>query len=95
MNLLAMLMVVFLIVLGIGAVWAITANGAATGSVVMDTFGQAPPNNTIEQNNASAALAVAVTYPILPIVFIIAVCVVVVIAFVWMWKTGKDTKGKY
>ena len=95
MNLLAMLMVVFLIVLGIGAVWAITANGAATGSAISDSFGQMPPNNTIIQNNKSAALAVAVTYPILPFVFIIAVCVVVVIAFVWMWKTGKDTKGKY
>ena len=94
MNLLAMLMVVFIIVLGIGAVWAITANGAATGSAIADSFGNTPPNNTIIQDNKSAALAVAVM-PVAGFAFIIAVCVVLVIAFVWMWKTGKDTKGKY
>lgn len=93
MNLLAMLLVVFIIVLGIGAIWAITANGAATGPV-MDTFGQTPPNNTIEQNNQSTSLAVALM-PIATFAFIIAVCVVLVIAFVWLWTSGHNKKGKY
>lgn len=91
---LAMLLVVFVIVLGIGSAWVITANASANGSQVMDSFGQLPPNNTIVQDNRSAALAVAVM-PLGLMAFIIAVCVVLVIAFVWMWKTGKDTKGKY
>ncbi|MCK9591365.1 MAG: hypothetical protein M0Q91_05080 [Methanoregula sp.] len=90
---LAMLLVVFIIVLGIGAAWAITANGAATGPV-MDSFGNAPPNNTIEQDNASAALAVS-TMAVLPVVFIIGVCVVLVIAVAWLWKSGHSSKGKY
>lgn len=90
---LAMLFVVFIIVLGIGSIWAITANGAATGPVT-DSFGNAPPNNTIEQDNASAALAVD-TMVIAPFAFIIAVCVVLVIAVAWLWKTGSNKKGKY
>ena len=94
MNLLAMLMVVFIIVLGIGAVWAITANGAATGSAVMDSFGNTPPNNTIIQDNKSAALAVAIM-PIGFMAFLIAVCVIIVIAFAWLWKSGHNQKGKY
>ena len=94
MNLLAMLLVVFIIVIGIGATWALTANGAATGSVVMDSFGNTPPNNTIIQDNKSAALAVAVM-PVAGFAFIIAVCVVLVIAFVWLWNNGRNTKGKY
>jgi hypothetical protein len=91
---LAMLMVVLIIVLGIGAAWAITANGAATGSAVSDSFGQMPPNNTMIQNNKSAALAVSLM-PIGTFAFIIAVCVVLVIAIVWFWNNGRNTKGKY
>lgn len=91
---LAMLLVIFIIVLGIGAAWAITANASANGSAVMDSFGNLPPNSTIQQDNKSAALAVAVM-PLGLMAFIIAVCVVLVIVFAWMWKTSKDTKGKY
>ncbi|MCK9591446.1 MAG: hypothetical protein M0Q91_05485 [Methanoregula sp.] len=92
-GLLAMLFVVLIIVLGLGASWAITANGAATGPST-DTFGNTPPASTIEQDNASASLAVALM-PIGTFAFIIAVCVVLVIAIVWLWKSGHNTKGKY
>lgn len=90
---LAMILVVLVIVLGIGAVWAITGQGAATGPV-HDSFGNTQPGAIINQTNTSANLAVA-TMPIVYMAFIIAVCVVLVIAFVWMWKTGKSKANKY
>ena len=90
---LAMILVILIIVLGIGATWAITANGAATGPVA-DTFGNTPSSNTLNQTNATAALGVSLM-PIAGFAFIIAVCVVLVIAIVWLWKTGHYQKGKY
>jgi len=87
---LAMILVVFIIVLGIGACWAITGQGASTGPV-QDSFGNTQISN---QSNESAALAVA-TMPVMYMAFIIAICVVLVIAFAWMWKTGKTKPSKY
>ena len=89
---LAMLLVVLVIVLGIGAVWAITGQGASTAPV-QDSFGDTQSPEVINQTTASSSLAVA-TMPIIYMAFIIAVCVVLVIAFVWLWRSGKS-KGKY
>jgi hypothetical protein len=93
MNLLAMFLVVLIIVLGLGACWAITAQGSATGPVT-DSFGNTPPASTMTQDNKSVALAVA-TMPIGLIPFIIAICAILVIAFIWFWKTGHTKASKY
>jgi hypothetical protein len=90
---LAMILVVLIIVMGIGAAWAITAQGAAT-TPIQDSFGNTATANVINQTNQSAGLAVA-TMPVVYIAFIIVVCVVLVVAFVWLWNTGKNKKGKY
>ena len=90
---LAMIFVIFIIVLGLGACWAITAQGASAGPIT-DSFGNRPPNATIEQDNASSSFAVA-TMPVMYMAFFIAVCVVLVISLVWLWKNGHYQKGKY
>jgi len=92
---LAMILVVFVLALGFGACWAITAQGSATAPQ-QDTFGNNASAAIISQNNQSAGLAVAVM-PVIPIAFMIAVCVVLVIAFAWLWKNGqyKERAGKY
>jgi len=90
---LAMILVVLVIVIGIGAAWAITGQGAATAPV-KDTFGNTQSPAVINQSNQSAGLAVA-TMPTIYIAFIIAVCVVLVMAFAWLWKTGKSKPQKY
>ena len=90
---LAMLLVVLVIVLGIGAVWAITGQGAATAPI-QDSFGNTPSPEVINQTSESASLAVA-TMPVVYMAFIIAICVVLVISLVWLWRTGKVKGGKY
>lgn len=90
---LAMIFVVFVIVLGVGSVWAITAQGASTGPV-SDSFGNTPPNNSIIQDNQSAGIAVA-TMPLGIMAFFIAICAVIAIGAVWLWNTGKGKSGKY
>jgi hypothetical protein len=90
---LAMILVVMVIVIGIGSVWAITGQGASTAPV-QDSFGNTQSPAVINQANTSGSLAVA-TMPIIYMAFIIAVCVVLVIAFVWLWRSGKSKPGKY
>ena len=90
---LAMIMVVMVIVLGIGACWAITGQGASTGPV-QDSFGNTPPPAAVIQGNASGSLAVA-TMPVTYMAFIIAVCVVIVMGFAWLWSAGKSKPSKY
>jgi hypothetical protein len=92
-NLIALIFVMFVIVLGIGACWAITANGASA-PVQTDTFGETPPADTMERNNESADLAVA-TMPVGLIAFIVMICVILVAAFAWLWKTGRSKPSKY
>jgi hypothetical protein len=92
-NLIALIFVVFVLVLGIGTCWAITANGAATATST-DTFGDHPSAQTIAQNNASSTTAVK-TMPVLFIGFFIMICVILVAAFAWLWKTGKSKASKY
>lgn len=81
---LAAILVVFVIALGFGACWAITAQGAST-PVQEDTFGNEPSAAVVAQDAASASLAVAVM-PVIPIAFVVAVCVVLVVGFVWLWN---------
>ena len=64
-NLVAMIFVVMVIVLGIGACWAITASGSATPTST-DTFGNTPPADTIAHNSDSSGLAISA----MPVVFI-------------------------
>lgn len=90
---LAMIFVVFVIALGFGTCWAITGQGASAGPV-QDTFGNQPSEQTIQQDNSTAYLAVAEML-LIPMAFLIAVCVVLVIVFVWFWKKGQYNKGKY
>jgi len=92
-NLIAMMFVVLVMVLGIGACWAIAASGAAT-TTPTDTFGDTPPADTTTQNTAASSLSVA-SMPILMIAFFVMVCVVLVSAFAWLWKTGKSKASKY
>jgi hypothetical protein len=92
-NLVALIFVIMVLVLGIGACWAITANGAAT-TAPTDTFGHRASNETIQQNNASTSVAVE-TMPVLFIGFFVLICVVLVAAFAWLWKTGKSKASKY
>ena len=92
-NLVAMIFVVFVIVLGIGACWAITANGATT-TAATDTFGNKPPAQAITQDNASSKLATS-GMPILYIAFFIMICVILTAAMAWLWKTGKSKPSKY
>jgi len=92
-NLTALIFVVMVLVLGIGACWAITANGAATAPPT-DTFGNRAPDQTIEQDNASARVSVQ-TMPILFIAFFVVVCAVLVAGAVWLWKSGKSKSSKY
>lgn len=92
-NVTALIFVVLVIVLGIGACWAITASGSST-TAPQDTFGDKPSASTIQQNNASANMAVK-TMPVMFISFFIMVCVILVAAFAWLWKTGKSKASKY
>jgi hypothetical protein len=92
-NLTALIFVVMVLVLGIGACWAITANGAST-TPPTDTFGNRASNQTIDQNNASAHLSVQ-TMPIVFIAFFIMICVVLVAGVAWLWKSGKSKASKY
>ena len=92
-NLTTLIFVAFVIVLGIGTVWVIAANGSMSTTPV-DTFGDTPPAQAMVQNNASADMAVK-TMPMLLIAFIIMVCVILVAAFAWFWKTGNSKASKY
>ena len=92
-NLIALIFVVMVIVLGIGASWAIVANGSAN-TAPTDTFGNKPPAAAMNQDNASAKMAVA-TMPLMYIAFFIMICVVLVAAMAWLWKTGKSKASKY
>jgi hypothetical protein len=92
-NLLTLIFVMLVIVLGIGACWAITANGAAT-TAPSDTFGQKPPAQAMNQDNASARTATA-TMPVLLIGFIIMICVILVASVAWFWNVGKSKPSKY
>jgi disulfide bond formation protein DsbB len=92
-NLVALIFVVLVLVLGIGACWAITANGAAT-TTSTDTFGDHPPTDTIHQNNASSGTAVK-TMPVLLIGFFVMICVILVAGFAWLWGAGKSKASKY
>ncbi len=89
---LAMIFVVFVIVLGIGACWGITAQGSATDPL-QDSFGDSPADTIVQQDSKLAGLAVT-TMPVSSIAFLISICVVLAIAFVWFWKNGHP-KGKY
>lgn len=90
---LAMIFVILVIVLGIGAAWGITAHGAATAPL-KDSFGNVA-NGSIPNQTAPAANLAVSTMPILPIVFILAVCVVLVIVVLWFWSRGKYGKSEY
>lgn len=92
-NLVAMIFVVLVLVLGIGACWAITASGSAT-TTPTDTFGNTPPTDTVAHNAASSGLAVA-SMPALFIAFFIMICVILVAAIAWLWKTGTSKASKY
>ena len=92
-NIVALIFVIFVLVLGIGACWAIAASGSATNTPV-DTFGDTPPADTVTQNEVSSGLAVA-SMPVLLIGFFVMICVVLVAAFAWLWKTGKSKASKY
>ena len=92
-NLVALIFVVMVIVLGIGACWVITASGASTPTTV-DTFGDTPPATSMIQNNASAGVAVE-SMPVLFIGFCIMICVLLVAAFAWLWKAGRSKASKY
>jgi predicted small integral membrane protein len=92
-NLVAMIFVVLVMVLGIGACWVIAANGATSGTAT-DTFGNTPSADTVAQDAAASDLAVK-SMPVLLIAFFIMVCVILVAAFVWLWKTGKTKASKY
>lgn len=90
---LAMILVVLVIVLDIGAIWAITGQKASTAPM-QDSFGNTQPAPIINQTGESAGFAVA-TMPIIYMAFIIAVCVVLVASFAWLWRTGKSKPNKY
>jgi phage-related minor tail protein len=92
-NMIALILVAFVIVLGIGACWAITANGAAAGTAT-DTFGNTPPADTIAHDGESSGLAVA-TMPVMLIAFFVLVCVILVAGFAWLWNTGKSKASRY
>lgn len=92
-NLLTLIFVVLVIVLGIGACWAITANGAATATTT-DSFGDAPPAQSTTQSEAAGSTAVA-TMPVLLIGFFVMICVILVASFAWLWNTGKSKASKY
>ncbi len=90
---LAMILVIFVIVLGIGACWAITGQAASTGPVE-DTFGENQNPEIIEQANGTAGVAIE-TMPLVYLPFAVGVCAVLVIAFAWLWKTGRSKPEKY
>lgn len=90
---LAMILVVFVIVIGIGAAWAITGQGAATAPI-QDSFGNTQNANVTNQTAVSAHVAVS-TMPLMTMAFIIAICVVLVIVFVWLWNSGHYKQKKY
>lgn len=92
-NMIPLIFVIFVVVLGIGACWAIAASGAATDTPT-DTFGNTPPADTVAQNQQSSGVAVA-TMPVLLIAFFIMVCVVLVAGFAWLWNTGKTKVSGY
>ena len=92
-NLTAMFLVVMVIVIGIGACWAITANGSTTG-INSDSFGNTPPASTIHQDNATGDLATK-TMVISYLPFFIAICVIIVSAIAWLYSTGKSKGAKY
>ena len=92
-NLVALIFVILVVVIGIGSVFAITANGAAT-TPAKDTFGNTAPISVIQHNNESSNLAVKTT-PTIFIVFFVMICVVLVAAIAWLWKTGKTKPSGY
>lgn len=92
-NLVALIFVVMVMVLGIGACWVIAGSGSATAAPT-DTFGDKPPADTQDQNTASSNVAVA-TMPIMYIGFFIMICIVLVAGFAWLWKSGKSGASKY
>ena len=92
-NLIVMIFVVMVMVLGIGACWAIAASGSSSATPV-DTFGAQPPADTVSQSDAASTLSVA-TMPVLVIAFFIMICVILVASFAWLWKTGKSKASKY
>lgn len=93
-NLIALIFVVLVLVLGIGACWAITANGASMAPTT-DTFGNMASNQSLDQDNASARVAVQ-TMPLASyIAFFVMICVILAAAVAWFWKTGKSKASKY
>jgi uncharacterized membrane protein len=92
-NLVALLLVVFAVVAGIGLCWAIAASGAAAPTSE-DTFGNGPPADTVAHNADTEGLAVS-TMPVMYIVFFILVGVVMVAGFAWMWKVGRSKPSRY
>lgn len=92
-NLLSFIFVVLVMIIGIGACWAIAASGSST-TATTDTYGDHPPAATIQQNNASASMAVK-TMPVLFIGFFVMICVILAAAVAWLWKTGKSKPSKY
>ena len=91
-NLLGLLFVALVVVFGMGACWMIAANGNSQ-SPTADSFGNTPPNSSINQSGQASGFSTS-TMVILPIIFIIVVCVVIVAAIVWLWKTGNAKSGK-
>lgn len=92
-NLIALLFVAFVIVIGIGSCWVITASGSAT-PVATDTFGNTPSSTAMIQDNQSSGMAVA-AMPTLFISFFVMVCVILCAGMVWLWKTGKTKVSGY
>ena len=89
-----MIFVVLCIVLTIGSVWGITAQGS-TNYVTTDTFGNPRDAGTINHtSNISGALAIS-TMPLMYVVFFLAVCVVLVMVFAWLWNIGHTHESKY
>ena len=92
-NLISLLFVVLVMVLAIGAVYAITASGSAMDAPT-DTFGNTAPAQTVAQNENSSNIAVQ-TLPVIFIAFFIMICVVLAAGFAWFWKTGKSKASSY
>jgi hypothetical protein len=90
---LAMIFVIFVIALGFGACWVITAQGSAA-EPMQDSFGNTPDPDLTTQSEIGSGLAIGIM-PILPMAFMVAVCVVLVIAFLWFWQNGRYKTSKY
>jgi len=90
---LAMILVIFVIVIGIGSAWAITAQSAAQPPM-QDSAGHTQNSSVINATAATSSIAIS-TMPILNMAFIIAVCVILVIVLVWFWRNGQYKQKKY